>query len=854
MKAESLTKENVVYFFNKYKYNSDVIYNVERKLLKESYDFQKWEKFRSESSELTRKYFDENKKLIEEYVNPAIQNPEKLNSETLKTFLLHITFFLFENNIDSHIVDDFLESLLNHKELLTPQIYFSALMNLGISKTVSLSDTFENSIGYFEKAVEIFPHLSDAPDYDTQIHIVFCRVYEMLAFCLYQSADYKLFADIYEKTEKMLSEGTPELFSKMWGKGADFEFHVEYLKRFLRLYGIFAAGQNLFEEKNVSESKNNSAGTENVSSELKNNFSESGSVSSEAKSTFSETKNFSSKMQNAFSEEKNSFSESQNALRTICVWLRDEYFLEEAEGEINLMVFSYYQIMREKSGEISKDALVQIFHRKFEEFRSLPELERNRVYPSLAFPDDADPVNLKFSKMLEKMKIFNSSFSYLFVFLQNFLSLNDDTKENKKIIQEIVNEFEKCRYTQKGFSTDKFSVDLIKIVAEKFSNEKEFLLFIQSIFVHRQFSTTIHLGMVNSLAGICVYRILNERPDLCVVPGIFPTEKDVLENKFEILKMIKSAALLHDVGKVRLSRLVNLQFRPITEKEFERLKKHTTFGKKIVENIPYLERYSDFVEGHHKFWNDEQGYPENFKVQDSPYKNLVNLISICDMIDTATDSKGRNYNKTLTFEEMLEDLRLCSGTRYNPELVNFILSNEELLKELNEILSEGRDFNSFQTYQNFVQPNTSFSAKDEKSVDSVNDFYKEKLPAFYKSCFPLADENRIKNHIEEILEGKYSRIFVLHDSCGTIFGVFAGRIKNPLDSESSFFVDEIIVHPEHRRFGLGTELMNFAEQKLAEEKIAKIRMATVNNFDIDSFFWILGFSQTPQFLMEKNIS
>lgn len=798
MKAESITKENVVYFFNKYKYNSDAIYNVERKLLKESYDFLKWEKFRTESSELTRKYFDENKKLIEEYVNPAIQNPEKLNSETLKTFLLHITFFLFENNIDSHIVDDFLESLLNHKEILTPQVHFSVLMNLGISKTVSLSDTFENSIEYFEKAIAVFPHLSDAPDYDTQIHMVFCRVYEMLAFCLYQSADYKLFADIYEKTEKMLSEGTPELFSRMWGKEADFEFHTEYLKRFLRLYGIFAAGQNLFEEKNIAE--------------------------------------------------------SQNALQTICRWLREEYFLEEAEGEINLMVFAYYQIMREKSGEISKDTIVQIFHRKFEEFHSMPESERNRVYPSLAFPDDADPVNPKFSQTLEKMKIFNSSFSYLFVFLQNFLLLNDDAKENKKIIQEIVNEFEKCRYTQKGFSTDKFVVDLIKIIAGKFSDEKEFLLFIQSIFVHRQFSTTIHLGMVNSLAGICAYRILNERPDLCVVPGIYPTEQDVLENKFEILKMIKSAALLHDIGKARLTRLVNLQFRPITEKEFERLKKHTTFGREIVENFPYLERYSDFIEGHHKFWNDEQGYPENFKVQDSPYKNFVNLISICDMIDTATDSKGRNYNKPLTFEEMLEDLKRCSGTRYNPELVNFILSNEELLKELKEILSDGRDNNSFQTYLNFVQPNTSFSAKDEKSVDSVNDFYKEKLPEFYKACFPLADENRIKNHIEEILEGERSRVFVLHDSCGKIFGVFAGRIKNPLDSEPCFFVDEIIVHPEHRRFGLGTELMNFAEQKLAEEKIAKIRMTTLNNFDIDSFFWILGFSQTPQFLMEKNIS
>ena len=96
MVPEKLEKSDVEFFFNKYKHNIDQIFYLERKLINESYNYEKWEKLLSQNSELTREYFIENEKLLDDYLRPVIVSPEKLKSETLEIYLRHILFFLFE--------------------------------------------------------------------------------------------------------------------------------------------------------------------------------------------------------------------------------------------------------------------------------------------------------------------------------------------------------------------------------------------------------------------------------------------------------------------------------------------------------------------------------------------------------------------------------------------------------------------------------------------------------------------------------------------------------------------------------------------------------------------------------------
>ncbi|MCR5400260.1 MAG: GNAT family N-acetyltransferase [Treponema sp.] len=840
--ADSITKENVVFFFNKYKFNSDLIFHLERRILKESYDYKKWEVQRAANSELTRRVFRENQHLLEEYIQPAIRNPEQLSLETLQAFLLHTTFFLFENNIDTYVVDDLINAILCCKDVLNDHLLFSCYMNLGISRTVLISGTFEETIELFEKALALFPTQESCGDDTTRIHQVFCRTYEMLAFCLYKSNDYRRFLEIYERTAMFLKESSDELCSKMWSPTSDFHFHIEYLLRFFRIYGIFAAGQNDFKVGINSENK----GLEN-------------------EGAYSSANSFIGASRNA----------NEKALDVIKGWLKEEYLQEEKEGEVNLMIFTYYHMLQISDGEKSIEEVKKIFAEKFISSSKEIDSENTLIFPDLAFPDDGDPVDPKFSKMLDKMKLFNSYFSYNYVFLFNYLRICDDKKQCKRIIQHIVSFYEKSHYADKGFRIDYFIIDLIKLVAHKIDNENDFMLFVQSIFIHRQISSAIHFGMVSSLAGICLYHVIQEKPELSIIPGLFSTRQEVIENRIELLRLIKNAALLHDIGKIGVTNIINLQFRPITKNEYERIKRHPSIGKEIISGIDYLEEYEDFIEGHHKFWNDEGGYPENYKCYASPYKMLVNLVSICDMIDTVTDTMGRNYSVQKTFDEVMEELKKGSGNRYCPELVDVIVSSSQLKKELKKILSVGRNLNSFKTYQNFVQPNMYFSSQDEKhivpylydgagieagadsegtNVSASSGSLREKIQKFYKFCFEKTPDQTLDAHLAELLDRKCTRAFVMQNKNEEIFGVFIGHIVTPLFGEEPYYyIDEILVRKGYRRLGYGTEMLIHATEKLKEEGIKQLKVSTYNDFTVETFLWIAGFSQSNQYLMEKKI-
>ena len=69
---------------------------------------------------------------------------------------------------------------------------------------------------------------------------------------------------------------------------------------------------------------------------------------------------------------------------------------------------------------------------------------------------------------------------------------------------------------------------------------------------------------------------------------------------------------------------------------------------------------------------------------------MIDLITICDCIDAATDHLGRNYKKAKTLEEVLEELSAGKGVRYNPDLVELIENSPRLKKEMSYIVRDGR--------------------------------------------------------------------------------------------------------------------------------------------------------------------
>lgn len=794
MNVADITTEDVEYFFNKYKYNSEQVFHLERKMIAESYDFSKWEEMRAKTSVVTRKYFVENEKLMDVCLRPAIATPDLLKEEVVEKYLRLILLFLFESNIDQHLCEDFPKSVLKSQKKYSDLIIFEANLVLGISLSCGGSENFDEANEYFNKAWSIYKNFNAAPDNDTRVNMAIGYSYHMMAYALYKSDDYAGFIKVYNNFERIIRFNTDDLCVKMWGPEADYQLHTEIILRHMRCFGIMIAGLNNYD----------------------------------------------------FKDDSHKTEENYVALKNICTWVEREFSEEEVEGCFNPMVFTYYYKLRYKNNQIDfynyQICLLDLFNK----------IKSNELtYSEAEFPQDDDPLDPQFARVIDKMKIFSFTFTSTYILYPELYSLTDDEELEMLLIGLIRKYFINCKYAAKGFSEDRYIIDLVLTISKSFKSVEEFISFINTIFVHRQISSAIHFSMVQSLTTMCFSHMVVRRPDLFVIPGKYDTSEQVLAHKKELMDFIRNGSALHDIGKLGSTNAVNLHYRRITSSEFATIKKHPELGAEIASKIPYLQEYHDLILGHHKYWDGVDGYPKEFENTYSIYRNYIGLLTICDCIDTSTDSQGRNYAKVKNFDDVLFELKADVGRRYSQELVEIIDGDESLKDELRYATSSVRKFTSYKTYNEYIQPNTNFSKENEKDVCIYRKEMHDKVAEFYKKCYQDKDVSMM-DYIFKLIENKDNKTLVVHDMKGDIYGIFTGRVLKE-DDELIFNIDELLVLPQARRKGLASELIIDAIITLKPYNVKRLR---INYKSIDptaNFFWIQGFVPAPNGAMEKQI-
>ena len=94
--------------------------------------------------------------------------------------------------------------------------------------------------------------------------------------------------------------------------------------------------------------------------------------------------------------------------------------------------------------------------------------------------------------------------------------------------------------------------------------------------------------------------------------------------------------------------------------------------------------------GHQKSYDGRSGYPPEFDNASSPIKIFIDIITICDSLDAATDHLGRNYTTSKDFDTVLGELRAGRDPRYSGALVDLLDEAGELRDKLRVILEDGR--------------------------------------------------------------------------------------------------------------------------------------------------------------------
>lgn len=135
------------------------------------------------------------------------------------------------------------------------------------------------------------------------------------------------------------------------------------------------------------------------------------------------------------------------------------------------------------------------------------------------------------------------------------------------------------------------------------------------------------------------------------------------------MQQLSLAAQYHDVGKVGIAKDILTKPGPLTEKDWLEIKRHPEIGSRIAKAIPELFNVSDFIAAHHERW-DGTGYPCGIGGSTIPL--LSRIIAITDAYDAM--QRTTPYRQAKTTEEAQAELRRCSGSQFDPELVQVFLT------------------------------------------------------------------------------------------------------------------------------------------------------------------------------------
>jgi putative nucleotidyltransferase with HDIG domain len=140
---------------------------------------------------------------------------------------------------------------------------------------------------------------------------------------------------------------------------------------------------------------------------------------------------------------------------------------------------------------------------------------------------------------------------------------------------------------------------------------------------------------------------------------------------------VETAALVHDIGKVdSIYAEIIMKGSGLTEAERRVIVTHAAKGAEFLRTLASFKPYVIAAVRHHHERYDGTGYPDRLRGEAIPLP--ARIIMICDSIDAMLSD--RPYRKALSLDQVRAELLRCSGSQFDPKIVNVILQRETLEK------------------------------------------------------------------------------------------------------------------------------------------------------------------------------
>jgi HD-GYP domain-containing protein (c-di-GMP phosphodiesterase class II) len=136
------------------------------------------------------------------------------------------------------------------------------------------------------------------------------------------------------------------------------------------------------------------------------------------------------------------------------------------------------------------------------------------------------------------------------------------------------------------------------------------------------------------------------------------------------LKLLRLAALLHDVGQLSVSERIMHKPSILSVEELDILRLHPVHSHDVVAGIPGMEEVAEWVATHHER-PDGRGYPEGRTLDEIPLE--ARILAVCDAYVAITSE--RPYRKAMEGPEAVRAMRAAGGTQLDRDLVEHFLEN-----------------------------------------------------------------------------------------------------------------------------------------------------------------------------------
>ncbi|HEV2582952.1 MAG TPA: diguanylate cyclase, partial [Ktedonobacteraceae bacterium] len=138
----------------------------------------------------------------------------------------------------------------------------------------------------------------------------------------------------------------------------------------------------------------------------------------------------------------------------------------------------------------------------------------------------------------------------------------------------------------------------------------------------------------------------------------------------EDLNMLRLSAVLHDIGKIGIPDAILHKPGKLTDDEWLIMRTHPDIGYHILQEVGgVFQQLANVVVAHHERW-DGRGYPRHLAGEDIPLHSRI--LTVVDSFDAMTSR--RVYREPMTVKQARAELLRCSGTQFDPNIVEAFLS------------------------------------------------------------------------------------------------------------------------------------------------------------------------------------